>query len=180
MLEDELLKLKFKRGNTEALAAIYDKYADYLLSLATALLNDHALAEDVLHDVFVRFAKSVTSFRIRGSLKAYLAKSVINRSRDHMRKRGRRPVSLDDAQMLESCSAGPDSVILLQEQSLRLTDALGQLPFEQREVVVLKIKAGMKFRQIAALQEISVTTAQARYRYGIDKLRSILNSEKEK
>ena len=180
MLEDELLKLKFKRGNTEALAAIYDKYADYLLSIAVALLNDGGLAEDVLHDVFVRFARSVKSFRIRGSLKAYLAKSVINRSRDHMRQRGRRPVSLDEARELQSCSAGPDSQMIIQEQSLRLTDALGQLRCEQREVVVLKVTGGMKFRQIAALQGISVTTAQARYRYGIDKLRSIFNDGMEK
>ena len=62
MLEDELLKLKFKSGNPDALAAIYDKYADYLLTLAMALLNDHTLAEDVLGDVFVRFAGSVTRF----------------------------------------------------------------------------------------------------------------------
>jgi RNA polymerase sigma-70 factor (ECF subfamily) len=180
MLEDELLKLKFKRGNTDALGAIYDKYADYLLTLAMALLNDHTLAEDVLHDVFVRFAGSVTRFRMRGSLKAYLAKSVINRSRDHMRKRKRAPVRLDESQLPASSAAGPESGMVLEEQSERLADALGQIPDEQREVVVLKVKAGLKFRQIAALQGVSINAAQGRYRYGIDKLRSILNSEVEK
>ncbi len=180
MLEDELLKLKFKGGDTGALAAIYDKYADYLLTLAGALLNDKNLAEDVLHDVFVRFAGSVTRFRLRGSLKAYLATSVINRSRDHMRKRKRVPVSLDDSQLPESLAAGPDSGMILEEQSVRLTDALGQLPDEQREAVVLKVKGGLKFRQIAVLQGVSINATQARYRYGIDKLRSILNSEVEK
>ncbi len=180
MLEDELLKLKFKRGSIDALAAIYDKYADNLLTIATALLNDHALAEDVLHDVFVRFAKSVTRFRLRGSLKAYLTKSVINRSRDYMRKRTHKLASLEEAKLQASSDAGPSSGIILQEQSILLTDALAQLPYEQREVVVLKVTAGMKFRQIAALQEITVSATQARYRYGIDKLRSILNSEVEK
>jgi RNA polymerase sigma-70 factor (ECF subfamily) len=180
MLEDELLKLKFKRGSPDALAAIYDKYADYLLTLAMALLNDHALAEDVLGDVFLRFAGSVTRFRLRGSLKAYLAKSVINRSRDHMRKRKRAAVRLDESQLPASCAAGPESGMVLEEQSERLADALGQIPDEQREVVVLKVKAGLKFRQIAALQGVSINAAQGRYRYGIDKLRSILNSEVEK
>jgi RNA polymerase sigma-70 factor (ECF subfamily) len=175
MLEDELLKLRFKRGDTDALAAIYDKYADYLLTLAAALLNDHSLAEDVLHDVFIRFARSVTHFRLRGSLKAYLAKSVINRSRDHLRKRQRNtPVPLDESQLPPSSAAGPDSGMMFAEQSARAIDALSQIPDEQREVVVLKVTAGLKFRQIAVLQEITVATAQARYRYGIDKLRSIL------
>ena len=177
MLEDELLKLRFIRGNTDALAAIYDKYADDLLTLAMALLNDHGLAEDVLHDVFVSFAKTATRFRLRGSLKAYLAKSVINRSRDHLRKRRHAPAPLDPSQLPPASDPAPDSDILFQEQSLRLSDALSHLPAEQREVVVLKVKAGLKFRQIAALQDISINAAQARYRYGIDKLRSLLNSE---
>lgn len=180
MLEDEFLKLKFIRGDTGALGAIYDKYADYLLTLAAALLNDHALAEDVLGDVFVSFAGSVTRFRQRGSLKAYLAKSVINRSRDYMRKRRHVAVSLDESQLPASSAAAPDSEMVHEEQSLRLNNALGQLGDEQREVVVLKIMAGLKFRQIAALQEVTVNAAQARYRYGIDKLRSILKSEVEK
>ena len=180
MLEDELLKLKFKGGDTGALAAIYDKYADYLLTLAGALLNDKNLAEDVLHDVFVNFAKTVTRFRLRGSLKAYLATSVINRSRDHMRKRKNTPTSLDEFQLPVSSGSGPESGMILKEQTLRLTDALGQLGDEQREVVVLRVKGGLKFRQIAALQGVSINAAQARYRYGIDKLRSILNSEVEK
>jgi len=175
MLEDELLKLRFIRGNTDALAAIYDKYADTLLTLAMALLNDHGLAEDVLHDVFVSFAKSVTRFRLRGSLKAYLAKSVINKSRDHLRKRGKTPKPLDESQLPPFSDPGPDRDIMLREQSVQLSDALSQLPDEQREVVVLKVKAGLKFRQIAVLQDVSINAAQARYRYGMDKLRSFLN-----
>jgi RNA polymerase sigma-70 factor (ECF subfamily) len=181
MLEDELLKLRFKRQDSGALAAIYDKYADYLLTLAGALLNDHALAEDVLHDVFIRFARSVTHFRLRGSLKAYLAKSVINRSRDHIRKRQRHsPEPLDQVQLPPCSNDTPDSGMILAERSALLTDALAQISDEQREVVVLKINGGLKFRQIAAMQQITVNAAQARYRYGIDKLRSILNSEVEK
>lgn len=179
MLEDEWLKFRFRRGNPAVLAAIYDKYADYLLTLATALLNDPALAEDAVHDVFVSFAQSVTRFRQPGSLKAYLAKSVLNRSRDHLRKRRHAPQALGEID-LPAGSAAPDDSIALREQTARLTDALAQLPDEQREVVVLKIKGGLTFRRIAALQDVSINAAQARYRYGITKLRSLLNGELEK
>lgn len=180
MLEDELLKLRFKRGDTGVLAVIYDKYADYLLTCATALLNDPALAEDAVHDVFVSFARSVERFRLRGSLKAYLATSVVNRSRDYLRKRPRRPQCLDDIQLPASSQGPPDSGLILAEQTARLSDALAQIPDDQREVVVLKIKAGLKFRQIAAMQAVSIDTAQGRYRYGMDKLRSLLNGEVDK
>jgi len=55
-----------------------------------------------------------------------------------------------------------------------------QLPYEQREVIILRLKAGMKFREIAESHGVSANTIQARYRYGMDKLQSILNSEVKK
>jgi RNA polymerase sigma-70 factor (ECF subfamily) len=59
----------------------------------------------------------------------------------------------------------------------RITDAMAQLPYEQREAVALHEGADMTFPQIARLQCVSVNTAQGRCRYGLQKLRSLLNSE---
>ncbi|MEA3226372.1 MAG: sigma factor-like helix-turn-helix DNA-binding protein, partial [Planctomycetota bacterium] len=50
-------------------------------------------------------------------------------------------------------------------------------PYEQREVLILHSYSGMKFRTIAKQQGVSINTAQGRYRYALDKLRSILNGE---
>ena len=54
---------------------------------------------------------------------------------------------------------------------------MADLPDEQREVVLLRLTADMKFRDIAKLQQVSINTVQGRYRYGLDKLRSVLNGE---
>jgi len=108
MIEDELLKFRFKRGSRDALCRIYEKYEDYLLTLATALLNDINLAEDVVHDVFVSFAKSAQSFKLSGSLKSYLATCVTNRARDRIRGNHRQPVGLDQAGPICSDSNAPD------------------------------------------------------------------------
>jgi len=62
----------------------------------------------------------------------------------------------------------------------RLSWALGQLPYEQREVLILHVHGGMKFRAIARQQGVSINTAQGRYRYALDKLRSMLDGEVEK
>ena len=95
MLEDELLKLRFLCGSSSALAQIYRKYADRLLALATALLRDANDADDVLHDVFVKFARADGALRISGSLGCYLAACVANRARDVLRQR-RAAKSLED------------------------------------------------------------------------------------
>jgi RNA polymerase sigma-70 factor (ECF subfamily) len=63
------------------------------------------------------------------------------------------------------------------EELARLSNALAQLPYDQREVITLRLHGGMKFRQIARQQAVSIKTAQSRYRYGLDKLRSLMQTE---
>jgi len=57
---------------------------------------------------------------------------------------------------------------------------MAELPYEQRETIILHCLNGTKFRPIAKLQNVSVNTVKSRYRYGLDRLRSLLNSEMEK
>ena len=177
MIEDRLLLYRFKRGDADALRRIYEKYEVYLLTVATALLNDIGAAEDVLHDSFVAFAESAHKIRLEGNLRSFLATCVANRCRDKMRKRSRNPKSLNKAVIFTCNDKGPESAAVCNERLEGIARAIALLPYEQREVVVLHHKAGLMFKQIAGLQKVSVNTVQSRYRYGIDKLRSILNGE---
>ena len=181
MLEDHMLIWKFKGGSREALCRIYQKYKKDLLRLATILLNDTGEAEDIVHDVFLSFAQSARNLRLSGNLKSYLLTCVANRARNKNRAhQSRRTVGLNDAEQVASDAKRPDEWIICSEELRRWSDILARLPFEQREVVVLHLRAGLKFRQIATLQGISVNTVKGRYRYGLDKLRSLLNGEVKK
>lgn len=156
---------------------IYLKYKDYLLTLARGLLGDRATAEDVVHDVFVRFAESVATFRLTGSLKGYLATCTANLARDRLRSRARRTEVPPSPECNIGGAVGPETHAIATEQQVQLRQALAQLPYEQREAVLLHLKAGMTFKAIAHLQGVSLSTTHGRYRYGMDKLRSLLNSE---
>ena len=180
MIEDELLKWKFKSGSSDALQRIYQKYRDYLLTVAMALVNDAGLAEDALHDVFLAFAQSTERFKIHGSLRSYLITCTANRCRDQLRSRKRQPLGLADDDYLQSHTDTPDKRIICDELSRQVADAMAQLPYEQREVVALHVNAAMKLRHIAAIQNVSVSTVKGRYRYGLQKLRSVLNGRLEK
>jgi RNA polymerase sigma-70 factor (ECF subfamily) len=180
MLEDKLLVLKCKHGNKEAMCRLYEKYKDYLLTLAKGLLSEQATAEDVVHDVFVSFARSARQFQLKGSLRAYLATCVINLARDKIRAKTRR-VQVSDAMNPEILYLdNPAQSVIESEELTLLRQALNQIPYEQRETVLLHLKGGMKFREIARLQGVSLSTTHGRYRYGLDKLRSLLNSEVDK
>ena len=180
MIEDKLLIWKFKRGSNDALCRIYEKYKDNLLKLATALLNETTTAEDIVHDVFVSFAQSADKLRLGGNLKSYLATCVANRARNWNRARKiQETADPNEAESSVSNSKRPEQWIIYNERLRILNDALSQISYEQREIISLHAQTGMKFKTIAELQNVSINTVQSRYRYGLDKLRSILDSEAE-
>ena len=177
---DRLLVTRCKQGSRDALLRIYEKYRDSLMILAIALSHDVSLAEDAVHDVFVAFAKNFANFELTGSLKAYLAKCVANRVRDLMRKKRSQALNPEQACSVPSDLSDPSRFIVCNEELRLLSSALAELPHEQREVIALHIHGQMRFRIIAKSLGISVNTVKGRYRYGIRKLRSILNSEIQK
>jgi RNA polymerase sigma factor (sigma-70 family) len=180
MLEDRYLILRFNRGDRGVLHRIYDKYKNDLVALAVALLMDVSSAEDVVHDVFISFLSSAGRFRLTGSLKGYLATCVANRARNVNKAAWRRHGAVLDSVPEMACDAPPpEQVAIFGEELGRLSEALRQLPYEQREVLLLRSRSGMRFAAIAEAQGVSINTVQGRYRYAVNKLRSILDSEAE-
>jgi RNA polymerase sigma-70 factor (ECF subfamily) len=177
-MEDKLLIWKFKRGSREALRRIYDKHHEHLLKLAVVLTGNIDTAEDVVQEVFVNFAKSAGRFGLIGSLKSYLITSTLNHVRNQRRDSSRRRLqNLDKAERIPSVARRPDQWAVLSERLECLCSAMASLPYEQREVISLRLEERMTFRQIAGLQKTSISTVNGRYRYGIEKLRSMLNGE---
>lgn len=178
VIEDRLLIRRFNAGDMDALRRIYEKYKLDLLSVAGALLNDAAAVEDVLHDVFVRFASQAGCFRLNGSLKGYLAICAANRARNVNRQsnqNGQKKIIERKLRLPEL--PDPSEVAECTEQRRIVTCALAQLPQEQRQVVVLHVLGSLRFREIARRTGDSINTIQSRYRYGLAKLLSLLNSE---
>lgn len=180
LMKDKVLILRCRRGDPEALRTIYEKYRDKLLLLAVALLNDKNAAEDVLHDVFLSFAQQIEDFKLTGSLKGYLATCVANRSRNMLRDRKMTVDTADGANELASDTNEPSASMICNEQLQLLIGALAELPDEQRETIVLHMYGSMPLREIARTQSVSVNTVKSRYRYGIEKLRVILNGKVKK
>jgi len=181
LVGERYLIWRFKHGSVEAFERIYERHKNDLLKLAVVLLGDVYAAEDIVHDVFIHVAKTRSSLRVTGNLKALLATSVANRARNHRRDEYRYHHSLAkqvDGDPATACE--PAHWAIVSEQLQSLSEAMAQLPTEQREAVALHLGAGMSFPEIATIQNASVNTAQGRCRYGLEKLRSLLNSEATK
>ena len=176
--EDKVLVWRLNRGDAAALSRVYEKYRADLLRLAWSLLGERTAAEDVVQDVFVAFAGSARTFHLTGSLKGYLATCTANAARNRLKVTTRRAtVGLDEAMGLTCGAGGPEAWASQSEESRQVRCALGELPDEQREVITLRLYGDLAFREIAAWQKTSIKTVQSRYRYGLDKLRSLVNGE---
>ncbi len=178
MQQEKKLIQRIKKGDKDALRILYVDHKDFLLTLANALLHDIALAEDVVHDVFVNFTRNIRDFQLSGSLKAYLSTCAANQARSILRRKKIHAKTADFE--IEPQAENVPCPVETKETGDRIRHHLATLPDEQREVVILRVKAGLKFKEIAKLQDVSIPTVQGRYRYGIDKLRILLNGELEK
>jgi RNA polymerase sigma-70 factor (ECF subfamily) len=178
MLDERSLVSQFNRGRADALREIYERYKVDLVTLATALLADKAEAEDLVHDVFAGFLRSTGKFRLTGSLKGYLTTCVANRARNWNKVSRRRT---EDANSFEAAAPEgerPDWAAVFEDELQQAARAMAELPYEQREAVLLHLRGGLTFCAIADLQGVSINTAQGRYRYGLEKLRALVHGEK--
>ena len=103
----------------------------------------------------------------------------MNRVRDRLRSKKNESQSLEEIGQRSLDSQEPFKRIIFDEETQILSEAMAMLPYEQKEVIVMRIRAGLKFKEIAKLQGASINTVQGRYRYGLNKLRSILDGEVE-
>jgi len=176
-MEDKLLIWKLKNGSKDALCRVYEKYEGSMLASAVSILNDVSDAEDAVHDAFVSFAQSVDKLKLYGNLKGYLMTCVVNRARDKIRAKQRYRTGLDKSNPVGTSSKQPSDIVIRDEELRRLSNAMAKLPYEQREAIAMHLQGGMTFRTIAKLRGVSVHTIWSRYRYGLKKLRSVLNSK---
>lgn len=175
MLEDRRLLKALQRGDSTAWRRIYLKYKDDLLTVARSLVYDVNTAEDCLQEVFVLLASDGNT--IRSNLKGYLLSCVVNRARDHLRRRDAQFNCQVNIRTQRIDVTNPASVLATNDEIERIAGALEKLPLEQREVVVLHLQSDMTFRQIATMLCLSINTVQSRYRYGMEKLRQLLKDK---
>lgn len=170
-MRDRRLVHRLRHGDVEALQQIYHRYKDDLLTVAMSLLGDTQEAEDCVHDVFVHFAEAPADLRVNRSLRGYLVRCVANRAKNARKRQRLSPgPPVDEPQSIDCPVRGS----VASEESQRVFEALAQLPPQQREVITLHIHGQMRFREIAEQLEISINTVQSRYRYGIERLRTLL------
>lgn len=161
-----------KRGLTaKDLERIHDEHVTAMYRHGMALLRDETVVRDLLQDVFLKLAEGRVDLGASGSERAYLLRMVHNGAIDRTRRdKVRRDHAEKGPEEIFQASPDPDREAFRRQ----LEAALGQLPEDQREVVVLKLWEERTFDEISRICDIPLNTAASRYRYALDKLRTLL------
>lgn len=180
---DEELIAGLRARDHQALAALYDRYARSVYSLALHVLRDRAAAEDVTQDVFLQLWREPERYeRERGPLGPWLLRIARNRAIDVLRRRTRerRPLLQDgstEGVFLADQSPGPDEHAWSATLALRVRAALGELSDAQRQVIELAYFRGLTQREMADELGLPLGTVKTRVRTALRRLAEILTKD---
>ena len=174
-------------GDARAFEEIVRRHAGLVLGVGRRLLGNRSDAEDLLQDVFVRVHRGLERFRGASSTKTWIARIAVNAAHNRRRDDSRRGLhamdSLDapvheDGEPLAASIADdrpdPERLALSGEARERVDRALGELPIEFREALVLREIEQMSYDEIAVALEVSVGTVKSRISRGRARLQEAL------
>ncbi len=188
-----------QKGNKQYLQDIVEKYYDDIFRFCTFQTGNREDAYDLTQETFLRFIRYVEGYRDR-NLKGYLLTIAMNLCRNFLTeqsRRGKREVCFDrkpdgensaesdslwdiyraEDMLLDEPVESPEARLLERDVHDRLMEALSCLPQMQRETLLFHYMYDMKYREIAKITGVSVSTVKSRVKQGTEKLRGIMKRE---
>lgn len=179
--DDEQLIGQIAHGDEAALSALYDRYSGAVFTLLMRILGERPAAEDLLQEAFLRVWQHASTYQAaRGRVHSWMLGIAQHLAFDELRRRGRRPQQLQDAEAVErelAVVSQPDpdlpDLSWLSVQRAELARALDDLPQAQRVAVALYARGYSQLEIASGLGE-PLGTVKTRLRRGFEGLRSLL------
>lgn len=172
---DDALVARFRRGDTDAFARLYQRHRHGLYGYALSFYGQEAPAADAVQELWLGFLENIERLAKVANVRAYLYRSLRNRVLDEFRRNKREMNALGETDAITLVK--PRDTVASREEAEKLNEALMRLPAEQREVVLLRIYGEMKFADIADVLQASTKTVESRHRLALEKLREWLQTQ---
>jgi RNA polymerase sigma-70 factor (ECF subfamily) len=169
---DEELMKAFAGGNMEAFEHLYDRHRGPLYRYILRLAGEAATANDLYQGSWEKIIKARGNYKATAPFRAWMYRIAHNHVMDFFRRR--RPVSDLPPEETEANEPGPDKLLQDEYRKRELREAIEQLPDEQKDVLLLKLEAGLDLQTIADVTGVNRETAKSRLRYAVGKLKHTL------
>ncbi len=184
-LSDFELIQKFKEGEQSCFEELIRRYKNKVYAYIGMYIHDQALAEDIFQDTFLKVIQSVKAGKYSddGRFLPWVIRIAHNLIIDHFRRLKQLNVVLNDdyeSDLFNLKSLADenveDSMIRVQIRK-DVRNLIGQLPEDQREVVILRHYTGLSFKEIADITGVSINTALGRMRYALINMRKMMQEK---
>lgn len=185
-ISDYELLQRFINGEQSCFEQIIKRHKNKVFAYISLYIRDQALAEDIFQDTFMKVIQSVKcgKYQDNGKFVSWVMRIAHNLIIDHFRRiKQMNTISNDeyDSDLFNSKkfseSTVEDDMIKRQIQK-DVRKMISHLPDDQREVVILRHYAGLSFKEIAEITDVSINTALGRMRYALINMRKIMEEKK--
>ena len=175
------MELANGRSKLKELEKVITEFQNQLFRFAFFRTGSFADSQDIVQDVFLKFYHENKNLESIKNIKHYLYRSIANACVDYHRKTKKLQFETIDTAILPCHLQEQETSekIIQIEEYKRLNQLLTDLPDEQADVIRLRVFDNLSFVEIASILEIPVTTIKSRFKYGIDKLRVGVTTQKE-
>ena len=175
---DEALMLRYRDGDDGAFRTLYDRYRAPLMRFSRHLAGSASDAEEVFQETWIAVVNTRSNYSVRARFNTWLFAIAHRRAADRHRKRARQPAQPWTESDLETQTAHrteqPADAAMADARQHALQAAIAALPFEQREVFLLRAETGLGVREIARLTRALPETTKSRLRYALRELRKAM------
>ncbi len=186
MISDYELIKRFIKGEESCFEELIHRHKNKVFAYISLYIRDQALSEDIFQDTFLKVIQSVKSGRYydNGKFISWVMRIAHNLIIDHFRRiKQMNTVSNDnyESDLFNSKKFAESNVeddMIKRQVQKDIRKMITQLPDDQKEVVILRHYAGLSFKEIAEITDVSINTALGRMRYALINLRKIMDEKK--
>jgi len=172
-MEDARLVARFQRGDEDAFDELVERHRRRVYSLVARLASP-AEADDLAQEVFIAAYRTLPHFRGESAFSTWLYRICVHVCSHHLRKRRLDTTGLDEQQADDYRGHDPEQSAMSSELQSRVREAIGQLPYKLRLVVVLRDLHGLNYEEIAQVVGCPIGTVRSRLHYATQKLETVL------
>lgn len=171
---DHELMLAVRAGELGRLGELFERHHRPLYGFFVRLTRDRIASEDLVQTVFYRILKYRHTYREEGKFSAWIYHLARKAIADHLRKHPAAPATTLPAEQTEvDPSLRPDQVAATSDDLQLMQHALGHLPLDQREVLVLHRFQNLKHEEIARLLDCTPGAVKVRAHRALAALRDV-------
>ena len=182
---DQELIEQYLSGSQKSLEILINRHKRKIFSSIFLLARDKDLSEDIFQDTFIKAIQTIRAgqYNEEGKFLPWIQRIAHNLVIDHFRREKRMPMSRDTEEYsvidnLSLADGNAEDDILKTQLRKELRRLVNELPFEQREVLIMRHFADMSFKEIADTTGVSINTALGRMRYALINLRRMIADQK--